>query len=141
MRSNLSRSPSNILAIGMPVHRETTSATSSSVTRERSRVGSGKSSAEAACNRRSRSGSKPCCISDILVRSPARRATSKSSLACSMSLLIWVAPCTAAFSASQTSSRSAYSRSIPAICSSSCAISFSAAADSSFFTASRSIFS
>ena len=140
MRSNFSRSPSNIFATGIPVHRDTTSATSSSVTRERNSVGSGCASS-AWANRRSRSGSTPCCSSDIRVRSPARLACSRSSFACSISLLTWAVLCNAAFSANQTSSRLTNSRSTSSICWSSWASSLLAAAVSSFFTASRSILS
>ena len=64
------------------------------------------------------SGIRPYCSSDMRCRSPARRAVSISRRARSSSSLTCAAPCTAAFSAFQISSRSAYSRSSSSISSS-----------------------
>ena len=119
MRSNFSRSPSSIFETGMPVHLDTTSAISSSVTLFRSNLVSCCSNWEAISSCFSRSGMRPYCNSDIRVKSPARRAVSSSWRARSSSSLIWVVPCTAAFSAFQISSSSLYSRSSVAISSSS----------------------
>src|SRR3990172_5290434 len=111
MRSNLSRSPSIILDTGMPVQRDTTSATSFSVTALRRSLRSLPSAACAAFSCFSSSGMRPYCSSDMRARSPARRAVSISRRARSRASLMCAAPCTCAFSAFQTSSRSAYSRS------------------------------
>ena len=86
--SSLARSASIIFATGMPVHLETTSAISSSVTRLRSSVISDLSALPAASSCFSRSGIRPYWSSDIRVRSPARRAASRSSRNCSSSSLI-----------------------------------------------------
>ncbi len=75
--SNLSRSPSSILDTGIPVHRDTTPAISSAVTRLRSSViGLAPSSAITSANCFSNAGIFPYCSSDILLKSPVRRATS-----------------------------------------------------------------
>ncbi len=141
IRSNFSRSPSSIFDTGMPVHLETTSAISSSVTLLRTSVGALVSASCAAWMRFSSSGIFPYCSSDMRARSPARRAASKSRRARSSSSLMLAAPCTAAFSAFQVSSRSAYSRSSAPSCSSSASSRFFDASSVSFFSASRSILS
>ncbi len=141
IRSSLSRSPSSIFDTGMPVHLETTSAISSSVTRLRSSVISIISAWLAISSWRSSSGMRPYCNSDILPRSPARRALSRSILACSNWLLIFCEPCNAAFSVFQISSRSAYSRSTLRMTSFNSSRRFLELASVSFFNASRSILS
>ena len=141
MRSSFSRSPSIILDTGIPVQRDTTSAISSSVTLLRSSTVSRVSDSWAMASCFSNSGIRPYCSSDMRVRSPARRAASRSSLACSRSLLIWAAPCTEAFSAFQISSRSENSRCTLSISLSSNSTCLRAAGSVSFFTASRSILS
>ena len=83
MRISLSRSPSSILDTGIPVHFETISAISSSVTRLRNSFISIISAWLAISSWRSSSGIRPYCSSDILPRSPARRAFSRSIRACS----------------------------------------------------------
>ena len=144
MRSSLSRSPSSILDTGMPVHLETTSATSSSVTLLRSSLVStwaDSSASWAVCTFFSRSGITPYCSSDMRLRSPARRACSMSTRACSSSALYCWAPCRAAFSAFQISSRSAYSFSSAPMSSCSLSSRFLLASSSSLRSASRSILS
>ena len=95
----------------MPVHLETTSAISSSVTLLRTRVGALSSAAWAALSRFSSSGSLPYCSSAMRLKLPARRAASSSRRVRSSSSRMWAVPCSAAFSDFHTSSRSAYSRS------------------------------
>ena len=141
MRDSFSLSPSIILDTGIPVQRDTTSAISSSVTLLRSSTVSVVSVSCACSSCFSNAGSRPYCSSDIRVRSPARRAPSRSSLTCSKSLLICAAPCTEAFSAFHISSRSENSRSTFSISSLSSSTCFLAAASVSFLTASRSILS
>ncbi|MNM88679.1 hypothetical protein D3C81_1009020 [compost metagenome] len=141
MRSSLSRSPSIILATGMPVHLDTTSAISSSVTRLRSNWFSRGSRSSTVASLRSSSGMVPYCSSAMRCRSARRRAASMSALACSSCCWICAEPCTSAFSDFQISSRSAYSRSSLAMSSSSLARRFLVASSVSFFSASRSIFS
>ena len=113
MCSSRSRSPSTSRAIGIPVHFETTSATSSSVTELRSSFVATDVSPSA--SRFSSSGIRPYWISAIRARSPARRAVSSSRRARSSRSLAFCDPCSRAFSARHTSSRSAYSRSSPAM--------------------------
>ena len=139
--SSFSRSPSSILDTGMPVHFETTSAISSSVTLLRTSVGALASASCAAFRRFSSSGIFPYCSSDIRARSPARRAASNSRRARSSSSLMCAVPCTAAFSDFQTSSRSEYSRSSSFNCASSVCSRFFDASSLSFLSASRSILS
>ena len=127
----------------MPVHFETTSAISSSVTVLRTRcVVPLTSAACASASRFSSSGILPYCSSaisrEIALR---RRAFSSSSFSFSRSSLIVEAPCSEAFSLFQTSSRSAYSRSSPPSVSSSVARRFFVASSFSFFSATCSIFS
>ncbi|MCY1361018.1 hypothetical protein D9M69_476690 [compost metagenome] len=141
MRSSFSRSPSSIFATGMPVHLDTTSAISSSVTLLRSSCFSALPCWSTICRLRSRSGMVWYWMRAMLSRSPLRRAASISCLACSIFCWICAEPCTSAFSDFQISSRSAYSRSSLTISSSSLARRFFAASSSSFFSASRSIFS
>ncbi len=112
IRNNLSRSPSNILATGIPVCLESTSAISASVTLFFNKLISCISAWAARSSCFSSSGIFPYCNSDIRLRSPARRATSISIRACSSSDLICWVPESAAFSAFHTSSSSAYSRSL-----------------------------
>jgi hypothetical protein len=141
MRSSFSRSPSSIFETGMPVQRETTSATSSSVTLLRSSVRSVVLSAACACcSCFSSSGSgrtaARTCASDHRRAAPPRDRAS----GCSISPLIAAAPCREAFSAFQISSRSANSRSMRR----SALQQFQLLLRSlvlSFFTASRSILS
>ena len=109
IRSSFSRSPSSILLTGTPVHLETTSAISSSVTLLRSSVNSceplfSASASDASCF--SSSGIRPYCNSDIFCKSPERRAASNSSRACSSASLALLAPSNRAFSFFQTSSSS-----------------------------------
>ncbi|MNQ97933.1 hypothetical protein D3C85_1136040 [compost metagenome] len=138
--SSLSRSPSSIFDTGMPVHLDTTSAISSSVTLLRSSWFSLLPCWSTICRLRSRSGITPYCSSAMRCRSPLRRAASISCRACSIFCWICAEPCTSAFSDFQISSRSAYSRSSLRMSSSSLARRFLAASSSSFFSASRSIF-
>jgi len=70
--------PSSIFETGMPVHLETTSAISSSVTLLRTRVGALVSASWAPLSRFSSSGSFPYCSSEARARSPARFAASSS---------------------------------------------------------------
>ncbi len=107
MRISLSRSPSSILFTGIPVHLATTSAISSSVTLLRNSFFSTSSWETALASCFSNWGMTLYWISAIFSRLPERWATSRSTLACSSSLLIWVAPCIEAFSAVQICSRSA----------------------------------
>ena len=139
MRSSLSFSPSSILETGMPVHLETTSAISSSVTLLRTSVGAFCSAACAATSFFSSSGMRPYCSSAMRVRSLARRAASSSSLSFSISSLTDAAPCMVAFSAFHTSSKSAYSFSSWRSVSSSVARRFLEASSSSFFSATCSM--
>ncbi|MCY1362005.1 hypothetical protein D9M69_487030 [compost metagenome] len=141
MCSSFSRSPSIILATGMPVHLETTSAISSSVTLLRSNWFSALPCWATICRLRSRSGITPYCSSAMRCRSPLRRAASMSWRACSIFCWICAEPCTSAFSDFQTSSRSAYSRSSRAMSSFSFSRRLRAASSSSFFSASCSTFS
>ena len=113
MCSSRSRSPSTSRAMGIPVHFETTSATSSSVTELRSSFVATDVSPSA--SRFSSSGIRPYWISAIRARSPARRAVSSSRRARSSRSLAFCEPCSRAFSARHTSSRSAYSRSSSAM--------------------------
>ena len=137
---SFSRSPSSIFVTGIPVHLETTSATSSSVTRWRTRVWLSCSFDCACSSSRVSSGMRPYWSSDIRARSPARCAFSSSVLACSSSSFRCVAPCITAFSALQTSSRSEYSRSRSAMDDSSVSSRRLDASSDSLFSASRSIF-
>ena len=89
MRNNLSFSPSSILEMGIPVHLETTSAISSSVTLFRSSFISIISACAAISSCFSKSGIRPYCSSDIWVKSPSLRATSISNRARSNSSLIF----------------------------------------------------
>ena len=116
MRNNFSRSPSSIFEIGMPVHFDTTSAISSSVTLLRNNVMSCISACPAISSFFSSSGIIPYCNSDMRAKSLARRAESRSCRACSNWLLIPCEPCNAAFSARQISSKSEYAFSISLIC-------------------------
>ena len=141
MRSSFSRSPSSIFETGIPVHLETTSAISSSVTLLRSSCISCVSAASAAASCFSSSGIRPYCSSDARVRSPARCAVSSSMRARSSSSFIWLAPCTAAFSDFQISSRSENSRSSESISSCRASRRFFDASSDSFLSASRSILS
>ena len=141
MRSSFSFSPSSILATGMPVHFDTTSAISSSVTLLRTNCVSLLSAACASASRFSSSGMRPYCSSATLPRSLRRRAPSISSLIFSSSSLIAAPPCSVAFSAFQISSRSADSFSRPAKVSSSVASRFLVASSCSFFSAICSILS
>src|SRR5213082_1900027 len=141
MRSSFSFSPSSIFDTGMPVHLETTSAISSSVTLLRTRVGALSSAALAAPRRFSSSGILPYCSSAMRPRLPARRAASSSRRARSSSSRICAMPCSAAFSAFHTSSRSAYSFSRAASEASSVARRLREASSFSFFSASCSILS
>ncbi|MNV57662.1 hypothetical protein D3C71_1500050 [compost metagenome] len=110
-RNSLSRSPSSILATGIPVARASTSAISASVTRLRSSFIVLPSASVAAASCFSSSGILPYCSSDIRPRSPTRRACSRLILACSRSALIFCVPESEAFSAFHSSSSSEYSRS------------------------------
>ena len=83
--SNFSRSPSSIFDTGIPVAFDNTSAISNSVTLLRNNVMSCISACDAKSSCFSSSGIRPYCSSDIRVKSPARRATSKSIRACSRS--------------------------------------------------------
>ena len=142
IRSSFSFSPSSILETGMPVHLETTSAISSSVTVFRTRlVVALPSAACASPSRFSSSGILPYCSSAMRARSPLRRAASSSSLSFSRSSLMVDAPWSEAFSLFQTSSRSAYSFSSAPSVSSSAARRFFVASSFSFFSATCSIFS
>ena len=79
MRSSLSFSLSSIFDTGMPVHFETTSATSSSVTLLRSSLlAASRSPCSACASRRSSSGILPYWSSAMRPRSDARRAFSSS---------------------------------------------------------------
>ena len=117
MRNNLSRSPSSILLTGIPVALDNTSAISCSVTLFRNKVISCISACAAKSNRFSSAGILSYFSCDIRFKSPARRATSISSRACSRSALILWVPCNAAFSELQTSSSSLYLLSKSKICS------------------------
>ena len=141
MRSSFSRSPSSIFETGMPVQRETTSAISSAVTCMCSSLKPFCSASCAAASCLSSAGMRPYWISDAFARSPRRIALSISARARSCSSLIFDVPCTAAFSAFQTSSRSENSRSRRAISSSSSLRRCFDAASFSFFNASRWILS
>ena len=138
--SSLSLSPCSIFATGMPVHLETTSAISFSVTLLRSSCSGSVSARPAFSSCFSRSGMMPYCSSDIRLRSPARCAASNSMRACSSFSLTSCAPCNAAFSPFQISSRSANSRSTCPISLSRSARRCFDASSVSFFRASRSIF-
>ncbi|MCY1442329.1 hypothetical protein D9M71_586940 [compost metagenome] len=139
--SSFSRSPSSILATGMPVHFDTTSAISSSVTLLRSNWFSVLPCWSTICRLRSRSGITPYCSSAMRFRSPLRRAASSSWRDCSIFCWICAEPCTSAFSEAQISSRSEYSRSSRSISSVSFSKRFFAASSSSFFSACDSTFS
>ena len=141
IRNSLSRSPSSILATGIPVHLETTSAISSSLTALRNSLVSCISACAAISSCFSRSGIRPYCNSDMRVRSPARRAVSSSMRARSSASLICCVPCTAAFSEFQISSSSWYSRSRLSISTWSFCRRSLDASSLSLFRASRSIFS
>ena len=141
MRSSLSRSPSSILDTGIPVHLETTSAISSSVTDTRSRVVGRSSPALASLSCFSSSGMRPYWSSDMRCRSPARWAVSNSRRARSRASLICCEPWTMAFSAFRTSSRSEYCFSSSVMSLSSLASRSMEASSVSFLSASRSIFS
>ncbi len=141
MRSSLSRSPSSILLTGMPVQRDTTSAISSSVTLSCTSLKSLASSSCAAANCFSSCGSRPYWISLMRAKSWRRCAASRSSLACSTCSLIFVAPCSAAFSDFQISLRSENSRSRPSMSFSRSAKRCREASSFSFFSISRWIFS
>ena len=141
IRKSFSFSPSSIFETGMPVHFETTSAISSSVTWLRTSCVGVDSAACATAIRFSSSGMRPYCSSAILLRSPRRRAASSSSFTFSSSSLTAAAPCSEAFSPFQISSRSAYSRSSPAKVSSSVASRLRVASSFSFCSATCSIFS
>ncbi|MCY1174508.1 hypothetical protein D9M73_147140 [compost metagenome] len=138
---SFSRSPSSIFDTGIPVHFETTSAISSSVTLLRSNWFSVLPCWSTICRLRSRSGITPYCSSAMRLRSPLRRAVSSSWRDCSIFCWICAEPCTSAFSEVQTSSRSAYSRSSRAISSVSFSRRLIAASSSSFFSAWDSTFS
>ncbi|MNN06211.1 hypothetical protein D3C81_1189940 [compost metagenome] len=139
--SSFSRSPSSIFDTGMPVHLDTTSAISSSVTLLRSSWFSVLPCWSTICRLRSRSGMTPYCSSAMRLRSPLRRAASSSWRACSIFCWICAEPCTSAFSDAQISSRSEYSRSRRSISSVSFSRRFFAASSSSFFRAWDSTFS
>ena len=140
IRNNLSRSPSIIFETGMPVHLETTSAISSSVTLLRNKVIFWASAGAAIVNCFSKAGIIPYCNSDIRAKSLLRLATSRSVLACSSFSLISAEPCKEAFSAFQISSRSEYSFSRSPISSSRISRRFLEAASCSFLSATCSIF-
>ncbi|MNO87134.1 hypothetical protein D3C76_785500 [compost metagenome] len=133
--SSFSRSPSSIFETGMPVHFDTTSAISSSVTLLRNSWFSLLPCWSTICRLRSRSGITPYCSSAMRLRSPRRRAASSSWRDCSIFCWICAEPCTSAFSEFQTSSRSEYSRSRRAISSVSFSRRLMAASSSSFFKA------
>ena len=96
MRSSLSRSPSSIRDTGIPVHFETISATSVSVTELRTSWLGFCSTSSALANFCSSAGMRPYCNSDMRAKSCARRAVSRSWRARSNSSLMWAAPCTVA---------------------------------------------
>ncbi len=141
IRSSFSFSPSSILATGMPVHLETTSAISSSVTLLRTSWGAFSSACWAWARRFSSSGIFPYCSSAMRPRSPARRAASISRRSRSSSSRMCAVPCSEAFSDFQISSRSAYSFSRPRNVSCRVARRLREASSVSFFSASCSIFS
>ena len=142
MRNSFCRSPSSILATGIPVQRLTTSAISSSVTLCRSkRVSAVVTALPAASSCFSSSGIRPYCNSDKRVRSLARRAAFTSCRARSSASFNCWAPCTAAFSDFQTSSKSEYSLSRSSISCSRAPSLLSVASSVSFFSASLSILS
>ncbi len=140
---SLSRSPCISLLTGMPVDRDTTSAISSAPTSFLSSLNSRlPSPAASACFIwASRAGSLPYWISATLSNRPFLCRSAISPRSRSISSLMWAAPCTTAFSAFQTSSRSEYSFSSLRISSSSMDRRFLDASSFSFFTASRSILS
>ena len=143
--SNLPRSPCIILDTGIPVARLTTSAISSAPTSVRSILflvcGEDASLFEACFNCASSAGSFPYCNSETFCHSPLRVASSMSNLTFSIASLICEEPCTCAFSAFQTSSKSAYSLSSLIISSSIKSKRFLLPSSFSRRTASRSIFS
>ena len=119
MRSSFSFSPSSIFETGMPVHFETTSAISSSVTLLRTQLGVLALGLLRLGERFSSSGIWPYWSSATAPRSAgAARRLDLEPCTRSSSSLMCVAPCSVAFSAFQISSRSAYSFSSFAICSS-----------------------
>ena len=132
MRNSLSRSPSIIFDTGMPVHFDTTSAISSSVTLLRNKVIFCSPADADECSCFSKAGIMPYCNSDIRAKSLARLAASSSVLACSSFSLMEAEPCSEAFSAFQISSRSEYSFSSSEISSSKISRRFLEAASASF---------
>ncbi len=147
MCSSLSRSPCIMRETGMPVARETTSAISSAPTCVRSSFGfsaspSLRDAASSACfSCASSSGRRPYCSSETCCQFDWRLASSIWWRMRSISSLMWVVPCTAAFSAFRISSKSLYSRSRRAISSPIKSSRRSEASSVSLRTASRSIFS
>ena len=138
---SFSRSPSSIFETGMPVHLDTISAISSSVTLLRSSVIFCVSTVALCAICFSNSGIMPYCNSDIRAKSLLRLAVSTSNLACSNFSLIAALPCNADFSAFQISSKSEYSFSkVPISCSRICK-RFLDAASFSFLSATCSILS
>ena len=141
--SNLSRSPSIILATGMPVMRDTISATSSAPTLVRNSLllawASGLLSI--ACSCCPNLGSSPYSNSEARAKSPWRLACSILTFTSSICFLMSAVPADAAFSAFQISSKSAYSFCKPAISSSINSKRFLLASSLSFSTCIFSILS
>ncbi len=143
--SSFSFSPSSILATGMPVQREMTSAISSSRTSVRNKVGALRSAllscCSARCNCASRAGNCPYWISAMRLRSPARRAFSSSSKRRSRSFWSCEVPSMASFSPFQISSSSWYLRFSSVICCSRVSRRFLLASSFSFASATFSMLS
>ncbi len=126
----------------MPVARETTSAISSAPTSLRSSLNCCPPPPfSAACSCSSSLRNCTCWILAASSYRPLRWSAGSCAFSLSISALIAAEPCTAAFSARSTSSRSAYSLSSRTISSSIVASRLREASSVSFFTASRSIFS
>ena len=145
--SSFSRSPVIILLTGMPVARLTTSAISSAPTSVRSILffcagacSAVFSTVDACFNCASSCGNLPYCNSETFCHSPLRVASSISNFIFSMASLIWLVPCTWAFSAFQISSKSEYSLVNLVISSSIKPKRLSELSSFSRLTASRSIF-
>ncbi len=142
MRSSFSFSPSSIFETGMPVHLETTSAISSSVTLLRtswvSLVSAICACASALFERRELLVLDPRDGGEVALAARLRPCPASPSRC---SARTSAAPCCEAFSLFQTSSRSAYSLSSPLSVSCSVARRFFVASSFSFLSASCSILS
>ena len=135
MRNSFARSLSNMRDTGIPVQRASTSAISTSVTLLRSSFIVLPSDWVAASSCFSKSGNLPYWISDILAKSPTRRACSSEIFACSISALMFWVPLRDAFSAFHSSSSSEYSRSLCSNSSLSISRRFLLASSDSLFSA------